>query len=332
MTKSTRLSKVEQEQIKALLSHGLTYSDVARHLNRHVSTVTRFVIRQKQNKPVSKRAPNQKLSTRMRRRIVSTALRGKQSAREIRDTLGIDLTVRRVQQVLHEAPFLQYSRPIRAPNLSKLHKEERLKFAELNLEWGHPDWTRVIFSDEKKFNLDGPDGLSSYWRDLRKEPDIFSKRQQGGGSVMVWACISYSGTLSMVGLEGNVDSKYYCDVLEDALLPQANELYQDWWTFVQDNASVHNSEYTRAWLDSNDVHVLPWPARSPDLNIIENVWGAMARHVYAHGRQFADVDGLTDAIQSAWNSIATTYVKNLYHSIPRRLISVIKKKGGSIDY
>jgi hypothetical protein len=40
----------------------------------------------------------------------------------------------------------------------------------------------------KKFNLDGPDGVACYWHDLRKE-QIFSKRQQGGGSLMVWASL-----------------------------------------------------------------------------------------------------------------------------------------------
>uniref|UniRef100_A0A1I7X3U4 DDE_3 domain-containing protein n=1 Tax=Heterorhabditis bacteriophora TaxID=37862 RepID=A0A1I7X3U4_HETBA len=39
--------------------------------------------------------------------------------------------------------------------------------------------------DEKKFNLDGPDGWHSYWRDLRKEPRHFSTRNFGGGSVTV---------------------------------------------------------------------------------------------------------------------------------------------------
>jgi len=42
----------------------------------------------------------------------------------------------------------------------------------------------VLFSDEKKFSLDGPDGLNHYWHDLRKEPLTFSRRNFGGGSVM----------------------------------------------------------------------------------------------------------------------------------------------------
>jgi len=43
----------------------------------------------------------------------------------------------------------------------------------------------VIFSDEKKFNLDGPDGCDSYWHDLRKEHLVKPRRNFGGGSVMV---------------------------------------------------------------------------------------------------------------------------------------------------
>ncbi|CAJ0925848.1 unnamed protein product, partial [Mesorhabditis belari] len=42
----------------------------------------------------------------------------------------------------------------------------------------------VIFSDEKKWNLDGPDGVGYYWRDLRRDPMVFGTRNFGGGPVM----------------------------------------------------------------------------------------------------------------------------------------------------
>ncbi|GBM33808.1 Transposable element Tc3 transposase [Araneus ventricosus] len=52
--------------------------------------------------------------------------------------------------------------------------------------YGEKKWDDVIFSDEKKFNLDGPDGFRYFWYDLRKEKEIFSKHTFGGGSVIVW--------------------------------------------------------------------------------------------------------------------------------------------------
>jgi hypothetical protein len=59
------------------------------------------------------------------------------------------------------------------------------------VEWSrlHVDlglgWNHIVFSDEKKFNLDGPDGLQYYWHDLRKEEQTFLSRQNGGGGVMI---------------------------------------------------------------------------------------------------------------------------------------------------
>jgi hypothetical protein len=36
------------------------------------------------------------------------------------------------------------------------------------------------------FEIDGLDGNKYYWHDLRKEERVFSKRTQGGGSLMIW--------------------------------------------------------------------------------------------------------------------------------------------------
>ncbi|WKY09922.1 hypothetical protein Q1695_002349 [Nippostrongylus brasiliensis] len=77
----------------------------------------------------------------------------------------------------------------------------------------------VIFSDEKKWNLDGPDDYKHYWRDLRKEKWVFCRRNFGGESVMVGAAFSGYGLVALEFISCNMDSEDYQDVLKEHLLP-----------------------------------------------------------------------------------------------------------------
>ena len=52
------------------------------------------------------------------------------------------------------------------------------------------EWTKVVFSNEKKFNFDGPDGLNYYWHDLKKEPKFNYSRNFVGGTLIVWVAFS----------------------------------------------------------------------------------------------------------------------------------------------
>uniref|UniRef100_A0A7I4Y9Z6 Histone-lysine N-methyltransferase SETMAR n=1 Tax=Haemonchus contortus TaxID=6289 RepID=A0A7I4Y9Z6_HAECO len=71
----------------------------------------------------------------------------------------------------------------RAQRLTDSHKMACLDFVLKNLT---TDWKQVILSDEKRFNLDGLDGAKCYGRDLEKDLEQFSRRNFGGGSLMVW--------------------------------------------------------------------------------------------------------------------------------------------------
>ena len=54
------------------------------------------------------------------------------------------------------------------------------KWQELNISWTDA-WHRVVFSNEKKFNLDGPIGFCHYYYDLRKaSQSLFQKANRWG--------------------------------------------------------------------------------------------------------------------------------------------------------
>ena len=84
------------------------------------------------------------------------------------------------------------------------------------------------------------------------------------------------------------------DLLEDVLLPTVREMAipaPDPIYLVQDNSPVHTSRVVDAWFREHpEIIRLFWPARSPDLNPIENVWGWMVNE-WEHGNE-RSVDAL----------------------------------------
>jgi hypothetical protein len=107
--------------------------------------------------------------------------------------------------------------------LEKQHKNARVAFGEKYIGKS-AIWKRVSFSDEKKFNLDGPDGFRYYWHDISQEPGTFSMRVCGGGSLMVWTAINWYGKTEIVILEGKQSSTDYVKTLKANLLPHIQEL------------------------------------------------------------------------------------------------------------
>ena len=190
----------------------------------------------------------------------------------------------------------------------------------------------MIFSDEKKFNLDGPDGYRYYWRDLRKEPRCFSKRNFGGGTVMVWGGFYQGGVLEIAFISTHMSSADYQDMLRCHLLPFIAHHNTERFTFQQDNAAIHVSLSTRTWFEEQNVTVMDWPACSPDANPMENIWGILVRDIYGQDRTFSNVGDLKDAILRAWDSLDVNILKRLVDSMPNRIYEMISKHGGPIDY
>ncbi|CAF1618868.1 unnamed protein product [Rotaria magnacalcarata] len=206
-----------------------------------------------------------------------------------------------------------------------------IKLAKYHMTWNN-EWHKVVWSDEKKFNLDGPDGFSYDWHDLRKEEEIFSTRAQGGGSVMIWASFGWGGKSSICSINGRMNSNGYREVLKNHLVDSGNALGGFDWIFQQDNAPVHRVKVNLAWFKSQKSNALPWPSLSPDLTPIENLWGILSRKVYAEGKEFRTKERLKAAIIQSWKEISIYQLRDLVKSMPDRLFEVIKLHDAETRY
>lgn len=180
--------------------------------------------------------------------------------------------------------------------------------------------------------MDGPDGFSHYWRDLRKGPRYFSRRNFGGGSLMVWGAFSALGKLDLAFTSSHMNSEDYQEVLQNHLIPFKNRFRRIPLLFQQDNAAIHVSRSTKAWFERKRITLFEHPARSPDLNPMENVWGILVRRIYANNKQYGSIQELKQAILDAWDTVEVHVINNLVNSMPNRIFDVIQRNGKAIDY
>lgn len=264
--------------------------------------------------------------------VVRIASAGHKFARDIRDELDLAVSVRTIQSVMHQSEFLDFRKADTQHDMQQRHRDQRVEWAENHVTWDNNKWDNVIFSDENKFNLDGPDNLAFYWHDLRKEERIFSRCQKGGGGTMVWGAYSSNGQTELAFLEGNVKSVKYTTTLEQYLLPFAESMHTDGWIFQQDSASIHTSNHTKGWFSDMNVTLLDWTPKSPDLNPIENIWGVLARDIYRDMSQFRSIADLNECTVEEWANMNLQELQNLSLSLPRRCAKILRHHGNSIDY
>lgn len=325
------MTDFQKGQIDILHKEGLSNRAIAKIISKAPSVVD-YYFRCVQNRKMKKK-PGRKstVTDRLSRAVLREVSLTGASATSIKRKLGLSQSKATIYRIIASSPHMKSVKRKKKPQLTEDHKAKRLAWAHERMQWSD-QWKKVIWSDEKKFNSDGPDGYEYYWHDLRKEEQFLSRRQQGGPSVMVWTGFGAHGKCNVAILTGKVNALKYQNALEHHFLPFKNNLNGKEVVFQQDNASVHTAKTTKQWLTDHHIAQLPWPSKSPDLNPMENVWGIIVRRVYADGKQYGTAEELKAAIIQAWNSVTMETLNHFVNSMPDRIFSVINHNGGSTKY
>ena len=143
------------------------------------------------------------------------------------------------------------------------------------------------------------------------------------------------------------------DILYDGLLSMVDDLLQplqdidtitvadqNTLLFMHDNAPCHKTQEVHDLLSENNIPVMVWPANSPDLNPIENLWPDLKHRFYLKWKELrsspsasqASVDQYKAMVEECWYEQSETLIKSLLESMPQRCADVIAAKGGHTGY
>jgi len=85
---------------------------------------------------------------------------------------------------------------------------------------------------------------------------------------------------------------------------------------------------SRTFLQQQNVHVLDWPAKSPDLSPIEHIWNVLGRRVRRRRNQPTNLHELAHALTEEWDNIPANVIRHYIGSMRRRCNAVIHANGG----
>ena len=335
------LSSANIANILALIDCDHSAHQIASITGFHPSTITCVWSKHRSHIPKPSGGRPSKLSPTNIRHAVRLINTGKadnaaQVTQSLQSITNQSLSKQTVRRHLKQAGLKAVVKKKR-PLLSQCHKRERLDFALSHRDWTIADWMRVVWSDEVKINRLGSDGRKWVWKSAGEGLSdclVEGTLKFGGGSMMMWGCMTWEGPGYACKIDGKMDADLYCQILEDEL--QGTLDYYDKSPhdviFQQDNDPKHTSKKAQAWFKDHDFDVMKWPAQSPDLNPIEHLWHHIKKKLGQYEEPPSGVHELWERVQAEWDRIELEVCQNLIESMPRRVEAVYKAKGGYTKY
>lgn len=326
-----------------MLESGCSPRQVALRFGCHRTTISRLRSRLEETGTVKDRPrPGQprKTSRADDRSVQLRALRcrsvnSSKLKHHLRNQRHVRVSNQTIRRRLH-AVGLRAHRPYRGLVLLRQHRRARLAWAQRMQRKTLASWARTMFSDECRVTLDKADGRDRVWRRRGErladaciaEHDRFG----GGASVMVWAGITASHRTELVVIRGNLNAQRYTnEILRQHVQPFLRD-HPEVEQFQQDNARPHTARVSLQFLEDAQINVLQWPAKSPDLSPIENLWSILKANVKRRDNPPTTAQELEAALLEEWQAIPQQAIRKLFNSMRKRCVKCVQAAGGHTGY
>ncbi|KAL7294750.1 hypothetical protein TKK_0011880 [Trichogramma kaykai] len=196
----------------------------------------------------------------------------------------------------------------------------------------------VLHREYEKVFSTHKDGRALVWRPKNtryEENYILPRSWNGRHTKCFFGWISGYTPGAICPVSRKLNSVGYLELLDEVFLPSVRAVFGDEGVInvIEDNSAIHTAHIVQEWWRNHpQFNRLDLPPRSPEINIIENVWSEMVRQ-WTPGMARTEAE-LIDRVNSAWESLRNkqSYFEKLANSMPRRLQKIIDSEGASINY
>jgi transposase len=329
--KKKRAQEIYKKVVEIRVNEGLSYSAIARKLEITKTSVYRHLAWWKKGVPVEGIKPNcrpQKVTPQLRQTLGQLVARSdvptsNTLAKTISAKTGTPITSRTVCRHLSNYMGYQSSVPRAVPLLTSLQQQKRVEWCLQHRDF---NWDNVWFSDETYIEVNYK--CTPVWHKSGKRPTF--QKPKFSAKIMCWGAVSTRLKSKLAVVEGTMTSFRYVDTLKTYLVGKKSESDINKMIFQQDNASCHTAKHTRAFFSEVGLTVLPWPANSPDLNPIENIWSVLKQRVEKHAVKTKD--DLIRVVKAEWSSLDMDLIRRTIYSMKNRIEQVHSRGGLKCDY
>ena len=218
-----------------------------------------------------------KITKKLQQKVLSLAKQNNyKTSRSIHREIGSSashVSCKTITRILHQGGY-EYKPLKKIPLLKEDHLVKRVEYAYKHI---NQDWSQVIFSDESTFLL--MDLPNKAW--MKPEYPKIGVKLKHPPKVHVWGCFSIYGFGELVLFEENLNADLMKFIYKKGLLGTIKKQFggdPGSIKLLEDNDPKHKSKTCVDWKKENNIECIPFPACSPDLNPIENIWGIMKRN------------------------------------------------------